>query len=179
MPQIKEGFKIGSTGGKSKNIATGNKTGITVSLIGNDEVRQMLAQMKGKVNDSIAKAIAEATVYVTNTARMLAPRVTRKLEKSITYQLTIEGDTAFARVGPTDDITYAKYVEYGTGPHTIVPVNKVLADKEKGIIYGKIVHHPGSKPHPFLFPALQRNMKKIKDLVVLSITEGYGIITRL
>jgi len=38
------------------------------------------------------------------------------------------------------------WVEYGTAPHIIRAKNKkVLADREKGEIYGKTVHHPGTR----------------------------------
>lgn len=46
---------------------------------------------------------------------------------------------------------YAPFVEFGTPPHIIKPVNaKVLANTKTGQIFGKIVHHPGTKPNPFM-----------------------------
>jgi hypothetical protein len=47
--------------------------------------------------------------------------------------------------------TYAPYVEFGTPPHIIRPVNaKVLANARTGQIFGTLVHHPGTKPNPFM-----------------------------
>jgi hypothetical protein len=47
--------------------------------------------------------------------------------------------------------SYAPYVEFGTKPHTIVPINKqVLANTQTGQIFGTIVHHPGTKPNDFM-----------------------------
>jgi hypothetical protein len=47
--------------------------------------------------------------------------------------------------------SYAPYVEFGTAPHTIVPVNaRVLANPRTGQIFGTIVHHPGTKANPFM-----------------------------
>jgi hypothetical protein len=47
--------------------------------------------------------------------------------------------------------SYAPYVEFGTAPHLIKAVNKrVLANVETGQIFGPVVHHPGTKPNPFM-----------------------------
>jgi hypothetical protein len=47
--------------------------------------------------------------------------------------------------------SYAPYVEFGTAPHEIRPVNKrVLANAQTGTIYGTLVHHPGTKANPFM-----------------------------
>lgn len=49
-------------------------------------------------------------------------------------------------------VFYAKFVEYGTKPHTITAKNR------KGLTVGGLffqsVDHPGAKPRPFLRPAL-------------------------
>jgi hypothetical protein len=42
--------------------------------------------------------------------------------------------------------SYAPFVEFGTAPHEIRPVNaKVLANKKTGQFFGTLVHHPGTK----------------------------------
>lgn len=47
---------------------------------------------------------------------------------------------------------YAKYVEFGTNPHTISIKNaSVLTDGKR--FFGKSVKHPGTKAQPFLRPA--------------------------
>ncbi len=46
---------------------------------------------------------------------------------------------------------YAIYVHEGTGPHVIqVRVKKVLANRKTGQIFGKTVHHPGTKANRFI-----------------------------
>lgn len=46
---------------------------------------------------------------------------------------------------------YAPYVEFGTAPHIIMVKNKrVLANAHTGEIFGTVVHHPGTKPNPFM-----------------------------
>lgn len=46
---------------------------------------------------------------------------------------------------------YAPFVEFGTAPHLIRPVNaRVLANAKTGEIFGTLVHHPGTKANPFM-----------------------------
>lgn len=52
-------------------------------------------------------------------------------------------------------VSYAHFVEYGTKPHVIRAVRAhVLANTRTGQVFGKEVHHPGTKAQPFLRPAL-------------------------
>lgn len=54
-----------------------------------------------------------------------------------------------------DNVEYAEAIEFGTDPHVIKVKNKkVLANKKKGIIFGKQVMHPGTEESPFFRPAL-------------------------
>lgn len=50
------------------------------------------------------------------------------------------------------DVFYARFVEYGTRPHTITAANR------KGLSFGGLffqsVDHPGARPRPFMRPAL-------------------------
>jgi len=53
---------------------------------------------------------------------------------------------------------YGIYVHEGTRPHIIrVRQKKVLANKREGRIFGKVVHHPGTKKNPFLQKAVDEN----------------------
>jgi HK97 gp10 family phage protein len=51
---------------------------------------------------------------------------------------------------------YAVFVHEGTKAHIIRPVNKkVLANRRTGQFFGRLVHHPGTKPQPFLKQAVE------------------------
>jgi hypothetical protein len=53
---------------------------------------------------------------------------------------------------------YGIFVHEGTRPHIIRVVNKrVLANKRMGQIFGRVVHHPGTKANPFLQNAVDQN----------------------
>ena len=66
---------------------------------------------------------------------------------------------------------YALYVEFGTAPHIIRPKNaKALHWKSGGNdIFAKVVHHPGTRPQPFIRPVL-RNLGRLvqKNLKVFT-----------
>jgi hypothetical protein len=58
---------------------------------------------------------------------------------------------------------YAKYVEFGTKPHAILPKRRkaLKIPTPEGYIFRKRVSHPGSKPYPFFFANLQDRARKV------------------
>ena len=53
---------------------------------------------------------------------------------------------------------YSSFVDQGTRPHIISVVNrKVLANKRTRQIFGRIVHHPGTRAQPFFTNAVKGN----------------------
>jgi HK97 gp10 family phage protein len=69
-----------------------------------------------------------------------------------------------ATIGPT--VPYAIYVEYGTAPHEIRPVNaSVLRFEVEGkIVFTPIVHHPGTRAQPFIRETAEATIQKIPEL---------------
>lgn len=78
----------------------------------------------------------------------------------------------WGKIGPT--VNYAVMVHEGTRPHIIEAKNKkVLADKKAGLIFGRVVHHPGTKPNRFMeriaekaSPAIQKHFTLALDKIV-------------
>lgn len=109
---------------------------------------------------AVARDLGRRALLVTNQAKVNAtgvgggPKVrTGRLRSSITFALGQDGEGLFADVGT--NVSYARYVELGTRPHVIRPrTRKALAWKGARHPVRK-VNHPGSKPHPFLRPALR------------------------
>lgn len=58
---------------------------------------------------------------------------------------------------------YAPYVEYGTPPHIIKPKKAKALHWKSGSkdIFAKVVHHPGTRPQPFIRPALREDLPRI------------------
>jgi len=97
-------------------------------------------------NDVVPGLVKTAADYAEALMSAKAPVRSGRLLGSI--QKIVSGNEAV--IGPT--VPYAVYVEYGTSPHEIRPVfAKVLAFEIKGkMVFTPIVHHPGTKPNPFI-----------------------------
>jgi hypothetical protein len=89
--------------------------------------------------------------------RAFKPR-TGNLQRSITWYMATENS---ARIIAQAD--YAKFVEFGTKPHVILPKHRkaLKIPTPEGYIFRKKVNHPGSKPYPFFFANLQDRARKV------------------
>jgi hypothetical protein len=88
-------------------------------------------------------------------AKILAPVDTGRLRASIRVERrSLFGLRQRWTIG--SDVDYAQMVNDGTRPHIIRPKNaKALRFKVGGrTVYAKVVHHPGTRPRPFLDRAL-------------------------
>jgi len=73
--------------------------------------------------------------------------------------------------------SYAPFVEFGTAPHEIRPVNaRVLANKKTGEFFGTLVHHPGTKANPFMERIVAAAQPAISDLFVSALNKITGQI---
>ena len=61
---------------------------------------------------------------------------------------------------------YAVFVEFGTAPHEIRPVNaSVLAFEVGGkMVFTPVVRHPGTKPKPFMERAAEDTRSKVESV---------------
>jgi phage gpG-like protein len=84
-----------------------------------------------------------------------------QLKGSVT-NVVIDGN--IARVG--SNVEHAVYIELGTKPHVIEAKNKkTLAFKVGGkMVFAKKVNHPGTRPYPFLRPAVYEHQTEILNL---------------
>jgi len=91
---------------------------------------------KKEIEAKLEKNMLKACLLVERDAKKNAPVDTGRLRASITHELETEKDELIGIVGT--NVVYAKYQEFGT--------YKMAA-------------------HPFLFPALESNREKIKELL--------------
>lgn len=72
-----------------------------------------------------------------------------------------DGEASIQALAP-----YAMYVVKGTAPHEIRPVNaSVLAFEVGGkMVFTPLVHHPGTKPNPFMQRAVEDARSKVDDV---------------
>lgn len=116
-------------------------------------------------------------------AKLLAPRKTGNLAKTIDLgDLTDHYAIVEARA------RYAAFVERGTRPHIIRPKKKAwlafpapgsatLAGRTKvggRRIFAKVVHHPGTKPKPYLLPGARKALARggFRDRIVKNWNEA-------
>lgn len=89
-------------------------------------------------------------------AHRYCPKRTGALADSIEHHLDEHGDLIVSASGDGEH-EYAAYVELGTEPHIIRAHGPYsLHNRETGQYFGPVVHHPGTRPRPFLRPALFR-----------------------
>ena len=111
-------------------------------------------------------------------AKLLVHRKTGNLGRSIRVA---EASPTFVRV--IAGANYAAFVEFGTRAHEITPkaaqalrwaaspAGRRLSGSPRtgaAVVFAKRVHHPGTKPYPFLVPGAKRAVAKggLKDLVI-------------
>lgn len=110
-------------------------------------------------------------VQVTAEAKRLVPRRTGNLGRSI-----VVGNVGRDRAEVKATAGYAAFVELGTRAHEIKPRSakalrfapggqaRLTGTPRRGaqnIIFAKRVRHPGTKPHPFMAPAIRAVAKGV------------------
>lgn len=80
---------------------------------------------------------------------------TGALKASIGYSVRASGGPIMVRIGSANRIALLHHE--GSVPHIIRPVkSQTLRFKTHGkIVYAKIVHHPGTKPNPYLTTSMR------------------------
>ncbi|HEY3406777.1 MAG TPA: HK97 gp10 family phage protein, partial [Propionicimonas sp.] len=127
------------------------------------------------LRDAPAPMLGKIQVDAVRYAKEMVPRKTGHLGRSITRgPITKSYAIVYARAG------YAAYVELGTRPHVIRPRNKkflrftakgaaarLSGAPTRGAIrkggayaFAREVHHPGTKPQPFLVPGARRAVEE-------------------
>jgi len=104
-----------------------------------------------------------------NRAKTLSPVDTGRLRASIRGEFS-RGWTLRPRYTVSSDVEYAAMVNDGTRPHIIRPRNaQVLRFQVNGrTVFARVVHHPGTRPRPFLDRALRE----------IAAPRGYTIVRR-
>lgn len=119
----------------------------------------------------LLRALQLSTIHE---AQALVPRRTGLLQRRI-IPGALTNDHAIVKA----DTPYAAPVEFGSKPHIIRPKNgKVLAWGGSRRLSGRlrsgsqpthfatVVHHPGSKAHPYLIPGAKKATEGMSDVIV-------------
>jgi hypothetical protein len=113
-------------------------------------------------------------------AKALVPRKTGNLDRSIRLG-HVDDRSAQILAGGIRDVGYAAHVEFGTGPHVIVPkrarvlawggsrrLSGTLRSGSRPEFFATRVHHPGTRAKPYLVPGARAAMRKsgMRDAIV-------------
>ncbi|MFI6979313.1 HK97-gp10 family putative phage morphogenesis protein [Embleya sp. NPDC050154] len=108
----------------------------------------------GRISDGAKDAMTRTGMRMVREAQERCPVDTGRLRSSIRHSTSGSGRSWTVTVGT--NVNYAPHVEFGTRPHIILPKHK-RALYWKGALHPvAVVHHPGTKPKPFLRPAIAR-----------------------
>ena len=132
-----------------------------IRIKGGDKFKAILQKLAEDRPDVLDMALDDTADAMSLGAQRIVPVDTGRLRGSI----NVKREYLSKVIGT--NVEYARDVEYGTGPHEIVAKNKkVLANKKKGIIFGRKVKHPGSQPRPFMRTAFENNKKRVAEFFV-------------
>lgn len=100
----------------------------------------------------VHRNIARRTERVAQTARRLAPG---RMGDQIRTRVEGRGRDVVGIVSSHHAATV--FVVHGTRPHVIRPVERTVLRFTVGgqVVYARVVHHPGTRPNPFLLEALR------------------------
>lgn len=133
------------------------------------ENMERLQQKLGLLAEAEAKAarreVKRTLVNIEAGAKVRAPVDTGRLHGSIAHETERDGLSGVAGT----NVEYAPDVEFGTRPHEIRPKTKkalaFVVDGKK--VVRKVVHHPGTRAQPFLFPAFEeerpKHLRRLRD----------------
>lgn len=136
---------------------------ISVTIKGLEEFRSAIKRAPAAAAAELSKATQKSVLTIEGAAKREAPVNKQSgggnLRQSIKSRMTGRLSGEIVAHAP-----YSAAVELGTRPHLITAVNKrVLANRRTGQFFGKVVHHPGTKPNPFFERAVRASISKINE----------------
>lgn len=172
-----------------------------VKLSGLDKLNRKFQQLPPKAEKEIRIAMEKGAQEVVNLAKSLAPlgkasgvnssnnpgalrdsigwswgdkapRGSIKLGTVTNSSGRRPGDLVITIFAGNDEAFYARWVEFGTRPHTITAVRAPTLSRA-GVDFGKSVSHPGaSTSNAFFFPAYRATRQKIKTRISRAVNKS-------
>lgn len=119
----------------------------TIQIRGLDQLNLALQRFPAALAKRILRyAIRRAGAAFQRRARTEAPRQTGELRRRIYVRVRQQGAMITARIGAGPP---GRWVQAGTQPHEI-RVSRAFALASGSQIFGRVVHHPGARPNPFM-----------------------------
>ena len=140
---------------------------ITVQTVGAKETAAKLQQVVDDLGGGpFERGMKQACLLVTADAKRLAPVDTGRLRASITPEVRRQSRTVYGVVG--SNVTYAPFPEFGTRPHWPPPGALAVWARRHGMTEATIrwiIGTRGTKKHPYLEPAFEKNASRIRELI--------------
>jgi HK97 gp10 family phage protein len=128
-----------------------------ITIQGLDELRATAGASASLLDREVKTAMVSSVNTIKNQAQHLAPFKTGTLRRSIFTDLQNNGYTGIVGQDPSQAI-YGSYIEYGTGEFA-------GHSRWLGNIPGVGVRWiKGMRARPFMTPAFENNIEKVKDL---------------
>lgn len=125
-----------------------------------DKTTQMLRKKAEGAPEQAQKIMLAVAEGLQRDIQERAPKKTGAMAASIKVEFS---DPMTVKVTGS---AVAGYQEFGTRPHVILPKNKpylVFKTKDGRFVRTKKVNHPGTKPQPFIRPAVNEVMGELGD----------------
>jgi HK97 gp10 family phage protein len=95
--------------------------------------------------------------------------------------MSIKKEVSEGKVSVKPLASYAIFVEKGTAPHIIRPVNASCLAFQSGMLGGmvftRLVHHPGTKPNPFIQRTAMETRDEVSNIAKRVLDEAMGKAT--
>lgn len=150
-----------------------------IKVVGLDKFSAKLNRMKADVLPRVKQGVNEATIVVEGRAKMLCPtnkyRAGGELRASIHPYTQVLPDSVVGKVSTNKE--YAAFVEFGTGVVGQITNRNhkiALAYRQTPWVYTpdngeSFFTTIGNVAQPYLYPALHRSQKEIKEIIINSV----------
>lgn len=130
---------------------------LSVQVTGFDDFMKDVAQAGVDAGPLVNTALFNSALHVQNNVRERAPHQTGALQGNVLLQV----DYPTAQI--TVESPYGIFVEEGTQPHEIRPINKKALYWSGAFNPVKAVMHPGTKAQPFFQPGVDASVAYIDE----------------
>lgn len=145
-----------------------------MKIEGADALLRGLKNSDRTAGAEIGKAILQSVVVLKGLAKKEVPVQTGRLQKSIVGKNITQKSGVVSATAK-----YASFVHGGTSAHTIrVRNKKVLANQKTGQIFGRVVHHPGTRANPFMTRAAKYGESPVQKIFKQAVENINKQITR-
>lgn len=144
---------------------------VKVEIRGLERLQRRLDEAgRKRLSDEMRAATGTSVLLVEAEAKERVPQKSRALFRSIAgTALSTPGGTIRGVVkAGGEGVAYARFVEFGTKPHVILPRRKRALRWRipggRGFRFARRVQHPGTKPQPYMIPALDASRARIAKI---------------